>query len=44
LDKGLEVWVNSTPTRRKENFSSHKIDKCEGFGSVNPWKAVGNVY
>jgi hypothetical protein len=43
LDKGLEVWVNSARTRRKENFSSHEIDKFEGFGSVKALKEVGNV-
>jgi hypothetical protein len=32
--KVLEVWVNSASTRRKENFFGHKIDMCEGLGTV----------
>jgi hypothetical protein len=41
--KNLKLVVNSAPTQRKENFSSDRIDNCEGYGSVKPWKAVGNA-
>jgi hypothetical protein len=39
----MKFEVTSAPKRRKENFSRHRIDECEGYGSVVPWKAVGNA-
>jgi hypothetical protein len=36
--------VNSALTRRKGNFLSHKVDKCEGLISIKRWKGVGNSH
>jgi hypothetical protein len=33
--------MNLALTRRKVNFSSHKIENCKGLGFVKGWKAVG---